>query len=107
MVTRRNEVLRNQHNPASLINTIPTRKRRPAETATPAPVVPFIRPLVISTELAKISPEERHRMICDAAYLRAERRGFAPGHEVADWLEAESEIDALLGYGRLPAFRRP
>ena len=28
-----------------------------------------------------------------AAYYRAERRGFAPGHEVEDWLAAEAEID--------------
>ena len=32
------------------------------------------------------------------AYYRAERRGFAPGHELEDWLAAErqmSEIDAI------------
>jgi hypothetical protein len=102
MVTRRNEVLKNQNNHAPLIGTIPTRKRRSTEAATPAPVVPFVRPQIISAIPAQISPEERHRMICDAAYLRAERRGFVSGHELTDWLEAESEIDALLGYGRLP-----
>jgi hypothetical protein len=36
-------------------------------------------------------------MIAEAAYLRAERRGFAPGHEEADWLAAEIEVDRLLG----------
>jgi hypothetical protein len=35
-------------------------------------------------------------MIAEAAWLRAERRGFAPGGEVEDWLAAEAEIDALL-----------
>jgi len=35
-------------------------------------------------------------MIAEGAYLRAERRGFAPGHEAADWLAAEAEVDALL-----------
>jgi hypothetical protein len=35
-------------------------------------------------------------MIEQAAYLRAERRGFAPGSEVEDWLAAEREVDALL-----------
>ena len=35
-------------------------------------------------------------MIALAAYYRAERRGFAPGGELEDWLAAESEIDAQL-----------
>jgi hypothetical protein len=38
----------------------------------------------------------RRAMIAEAAYLRAERRGFAPGGEVEDWLAAEREVDALL-----------
>ena len=38
--------------------------------------------------------EERERHIREAAYLKAERRGFAPGHELEDWLEAEQEVDA-------------
>jgi hypothetical protein len=44
----------------------------------------------------QVSPEARHTMIAEAAYLRAERRGFAPGHESEDWLAAELEVDALL-----------
>ena len=39
--------------------------------------------------------EERQRLIAIAAYYRAEARGFAPGHEKQDWLDAEAEIDAL------------
>jgi hypothetical protein len=35
-------------------------------------------------------------LIAEAAYYRAERRGFRPGGEMLDWLEAEAEIDALL-----------
>ena len=35
-------------------------------------------------------------MIAENAYLRAERRGFAPGSETEDWLAAETEVDALL-----------
>ena len=38
-------------------------------------------------------------MIAESAYLRAERRGFAPGHEVDDWFAAEREVDALLSAG--------
>ncbi len=39
-------------------------------------------------------------MIAERAYLRAERRGFAPGLEEEDWLAAEKEIDALLSAGQ-------
>lgn len=34
-------------------------------------------------------------MVAEAAYYRAERRSFAPGKELDDWLEAEKEIEAL------------
>jgi hypothetical protein len=43
-----------------------------------------------------VTPEQRYRMICDAAYFRAERRGFVGGSALEDWLAAEAEIDALL-----------
>jgi hypothetical protein len=37
--------------------------------------------------------EVRHQMISIAAYYRAERRAFRGGDPIADWLEAEAEID--------------
>lgn len=43
-----------------------------------------------------ITPEQRYRMICDAAYYRAERRGFIGGNPAEDWTAAEAEIDGLL-----------
>ena len=43
-----------------------------------------------------LSKDERRNMIERAAYLRAERRGFAGGTPEQDWLEAESEIDRML-----------
>jgi hypothetical protein len=43
-----------------------------------------------------LSPQERHRMICEAAYYRALRRGFRNGSPDQDWREAEAEIDAIL-----------
>ena len=45
---------------------------------------------------ARITPEERRRMIAEAAYYRAERRGFATGGELEDWIQAETEIDRLI-----------
>jgi hypothetical protein len=38
----------------------------------------------------------REIMIAEAAYYMAERRGFEPGGEIDDWLEAEAAIDRLL-----------
>ena len=38
-----------------------------------------------------VSPREE--LIRTAAYFRAERRGFAPGCELDDWLESEREVD--------------
>jgi hypothetical protein len=35
-------------------------------------------------------------MIAEAAFYRAEQRGFEPGHELDDWCAAESDIDARL-----------
>jgi hypothetical protein len=43
-----------------------------------------------------LTAEARRAMIAQSAYLRAERRGLAPGHETEDWLAAEAEVDALL-----------
>ena len=43
-----------------------------------------------------ISADDRRRMIAEAAYYRAERRGFANGDPVTDWLAAEAEIEGRL-----------
>jgi hypothetical protein len=34
-------------------------------------------------------------MTAEAAFYLAERRGFEPGHELEDWVEAEDEIQHL------------
>jgi hypothetical protein len=43
--------------------------------------------------LAGVSHEERHELIATAAYFRAAQRSFVPGHELEDWLGAETEIN--------------
>ena len=35
----------------------------------------------------------KHHEIQIAAYLKAEQRGFSPGHELDDWLEAERDFN--------------
>jgi hypothetical protein len=44
----------------------------------------------------KVSSGQREQMIAEAAYFRAERRGFRGGDTVRDWCEAEAEVDARL-----------
>jgi hypothetical protein len=44
----------------------------------------------------QVSEDTRRAMIAESAYLRAERRGFASGGEVEDWIAAEQEVNALL-----------
>jgi hypothetical protein len=56
----------------------------------------------ISVSMTSRHREDRHASIALAAYFRSESRGFAPGHEVEDWLAAEEEVDQrLLGEGRV------
>lgn len=61
-------------------------------------------PAAGSAARAAVSEDARRAMVAQAAYLRAERRGFVGGDEVEDWLAAEAEVDALLraGNGDLP-----
>ena len=39
---------------------------------------------------------QRENMVAEAAYFHAERRGFAPENHLADWLQAEADIDGLM-----------
>ena len=44
-----------------------------------------------------VDAQERQMLIARAAYFRAEKRGFAPGCELQDWIEAEAEVQRLIG----------
>ena len=50
---------------------------------------------------AGVPPEQRRNYIEVAAYHIAERRGFAPGNPLEDWVLAEAEIDRLIADGLL------
>lgn len=69
--------------------------KRPAPRKAPPPGSVEDRAVTLKPA-AEVTPEERWRMVADAAYYRAERRNFAPGYEQEDWLSAEAEVDALL-----------
>lgn len=43
-----------------------------------------------------VTPEQRHQMIAEAAYRRAQNRSFVDGNPENDWYEAEAEIGQLL-----------
>jgi len=47
-------------------------------------------------ERTPITLEMRYLMIAEAAYFRAEKRGFVGGDVAQDWQEAEAEIDRVL-----------
>jgi hypothetical protein len=42
-----------------------------------------------------VTPEQRHQMIAEAAYRRAQKRSFVGGNPENDWYEAEAEIGQL------------
>jgi len=45
---------------------------------------------------ARITPEQRDAMIREAAYFRAQARGFEGGSPEQDWAEAEAQVDRML-----------
>ena len=53
-----------------------------------------------STRRADHAPDWHRQMIQEAAYFRAEARGFIGGDPVEDWLAAEAEIDRLVSAAR-------
>jgi hypothetical protein len=50
----------------------------------------------VSTDATNVDPSLRRQMVAAAAYFIAERRGFAPGHELEDWVAAEAAVDSRL-----------
>jgi predicted transcriptional regulator len=48
---------------------------------------------------AGVDAAERQRLIAEAAYLMAERRGFEAGDPAQDWINAEEEVNRKLLHG--------
>lgn len=42
--------------------------------------------------VARATDDEIRAWIAEAAYYRAEKRGFSPGMEIDDWAAAEAEV---------------
>lgn len=70
-------------------------KATPTPTPRPKAEAPAVKAEPKTAEQKRTAAptgEARYRWIAHAAYLRAEKRGFAPGHEFDDWLAAEAEF---------------
>ncbi|MGB6306735.1 MAG: DUF2934 domain-containing protein [Steroidobacteraceae bacterium] len=51
-----------------------------------------------ATAATNIDAETRRRLVAAEAYYLAERRGFAAGGELSDWVAAERAVDSRLGH---------
>lgn len=75
-------------------------KRAPAKTAAKTPAKTTARPQSFTGNArADITPDELRKLVSEAAYYRAKQRGFAPGHELEDWVQAEAEVMRRVGNG--------
>ena len=72
-------------------------KQRPANADELSPET--LLPDVVETDLeeTQLDDEGRHDRIAQRALEIARERGFEPGHELDDWLQAEREIVAIEG----------
>jgi hypothetical protein len=71
------------------------RQRRPtnADESVPEALVPDIVRTDLQQEAAPAPKSDRWARIQRRAYELAQQRGFSPGAELNDWLQAEREID--------------
>lgn len=76
-------------------NTV--KNEAPAKPVTAAPAKPVMAAAAKpTTAKSAVSPAERMKMIAEAAYYLAQKRGFSGGNELSDWVAAEKQVDALV-----------
>jgi hypothetical protein len=77
-----------------------TPRRKPAVAETPTLTDEVAMSVLESSPgsgaASGIDPGQRRELVAAEAYYLAERRGFAPGHEVEDWVTAEALVDSRL-----------
>jgi len=74
------------------------RKQPEQQAGAPRRLTTEQREAPLASELrAPPTDDEIRALVAEAAYERARKRGFAPGHEFEDWLEAEAEVMTRLG----------
>lgn len=73
-------------------------ERKPVRVGLPqVPAQSFVDLIKFGFTRIYPSPRSVEAMIAEAAYFKAEKRGFAPGRELIDWLEAEKEVRKCIG----------
>lgn len=77
-----------KHKSARTQQSEPRKKRVARESSSPAESAPS------APSATSVADAARQKMISDAAYYRAQKRDFAPGRELDDWLAAETEISS-------------
>jgi hypothetical protein len=71
---------------------------RDQQAGAPRQLVTEQREAPLASELrTPLTQDEVQALVRQAAYYRALKRGFAPGHELEDWVEAEAEVMMKLG----------
>ncbi len=75
----------------------PRTRNRPAAPESAAASTTERRPAASAT--AAVPADLRHRWIAEAAYYRAQQRGFRNGSPEQDWAAAEADIDRMLAEG--------
>lgn len=81
--------------PAKKSTTTTTKSvAKPAEAKSDTPAKPA--PAKAAAVKPALSPAERMKMIAEAAYYLAQKRGFTGGNELTDWVTAEKQVDAQL-----------
>jgi len=71
-----------------------TAKKAAGSERTDDPAMVALESETATGAASSIDPEVRRQMVAAEAYFRAERRGFAAGQEVEDWIAAESVVDS-------------
>lgn len=57
-----------------------------------APIPVIGNELALESDSSEVEDEDKLSRIAVSAYFKAEARGYEPGHEMQDWLDAEAEV---------------
>jgi hypothetical protein len=80
-----------------------TKTRRKASTVTAELTNGAVIDVLESTAAGSsaLDPDARRRLVAAEAYFLAERRGFAPGNELGDWVAAEHAVDSRFQHSKV------
>ncbi len=68
------------------------RRAAPRKPATPTAAKAAPKAAQAPVQSKPLSNEDLYNLIAETAYFKAKARGFAPGGEIQDWIEAEAEV---------------